>query len=168
MLRKLNQGLTQRDMIAADNPNLIEINAVYGIGSAESIIEAALIQTNIMLNLRDESKISESQAEYYSEVIFKACKILSLPELGDMFNNILAGKYGKFYGNVDPMELTRWCREYMRSRSEIILKDKQLYKREESRLYGDKLPANDPPANEAIADKVANRIKNATSALSRK
>jgi hypothetical protein len=147
-------------MIAADNPNLIEINAVYGSGSAESIIEAALIQTNIMLNLRDESKISGPQAEYYSEVIFEACKILSLPELGDMFNNILAGKYGKFYGNVDPMELTRWCREYVRSRSKIILEDKELYRREEARLYGDKPKGEDnsPPATPEMMKQLSAKI----------
>lgn len=142
--------MTQRDMMMLDNPNLKEIDELYCEGTAEDIISAALIMANTMLNLKDESKISNMQAQFFSGLILDICKALTLPELGLMFTKILSGQYGKFYGQIDPMELSRWCREFMKSRSEIILKDRELYKREEARIYGDKPKIEDSTSSDPI------------------
>lgn len=152
----------------SDNINLKEINELYCDETAENIIGAALIYVNKLLNLKDEHKISDEQAQFFSQLIFQTCKVLTLPELGHMFARFLSGQYGKFYGQIDPMDLSRWCREYMKSRSEIILKDKELYKREESRIYGDPLPLPDQPSDPELANRIMNKIKSATSTISKK
>lgn len=152
----------------ADNPNLREIDELYCEGTACDIIAAALVYANTMLNLKDENKISDAQAQFFSELIFDACKALTLPELGLMFAKILGGQYGKFYGQIDPMELTRWCREFMKSRSEIILKDRELYRREEARLYGDKPVSKDssPPATSDMLAQMNRKISHITRKIS--
>lgn len=147
-------------MMMADNPNLKEIDELYCEGTAEDIISAALVMANTMLNLKDEHKISDIQSQFFSSMIFDICKTLTLPELGLMFSKILGGQYGKFYGQIDPMELTRWCREFMRSRSELILKHKELYRREEARLYGDKPTDMSPVVDDPVRlDRINKRLE---------
>jgi hypothetical protein len=97
---------------------LYELKAVYNKDTPISLIETWLIQLTMYATL----PLSTEQISELSLYIYEELYMLNIAELHLFFKFIKKGKYGSFYGRIDPSELTRWCREYRQERGNYISK----------------------------------------------
>lgn len=70
-------------------------------------------------------KITKEQLRELAGVIAAEYYFLKVTELMVFFFQFKAGRYGKFYGNVDPMTITSALREFADERNVIYIKHEQ-------------------------------------------
>ena len=108
---------------------LMDLQQAYSREAPRFLIESWLMQFALYTGLPVNKEQIKELAFYMYEELF----MLNLAELNLFFKYLKKGKYGSFYGRIDPAELLRWCREYRKERGEYICKLPSYYESEELR-----------------------------------
>ena len=112
-------------------PTLAIINKTYGEGTAATWLIAQIHDLCEFTNSR--GKLDERQMTMLAEIIANEYAFLKSSELLLFFYNFKAGKYGRFYGTVDPLIIEEALAEFMAERQhQIDLKESEEKKREEA------------------------------------
>lgn len=95
-------------------PTLRTVAGAYGRATAEAWLE---IQLNDLARFAGASvKLNAMQSEETARVILAGWPWLNVAELSLFFFRFKAGRYGHFYGAVDPLVITSALREFARQR----------------------------------------------------
>lgn len=97
---------------------LAELKVIYSQEAPRFLIESWLIQFVLYLDL----PLNKGQISELAWYIFEELFMLNIAELNLFFKFIKKGRYGSFYGRIDPAELLRWCREYRKERGAYVSK----------------------------------------------
>ena len=106
-------------------PTLAEINATYGKQTAAMWLVPQLYNLSEYCGCRD--KLQGTPLEECASVIAMEFYYLSVTELMLFFHWFKSGRYGRFYGSVDPLVITTSLREFIRERNVEI----ECHEREE-------------------------------------
>lgn len=106
------------DWITADVPTLAELNAAYGKTASIQWLVIQIYNISEFCGCKD--KLSTAQIHELSRIIEASYYHLKLTELMMFFYRFKTGRYGKFYGAVDPMVITCALREFMQERNQKI------------------------------------------------
>ncbi len=106
------------DWITADVPTLAELNAAYGKTASIQWLVIQIYNISEFCGCKD--KLSTAQIHELSRIIEASYYHLKLTELMMFFYRFKTGRYGKFYGAVDPMVITCALREFMDERNSRI------------------------------------------------
>lgn len=99
-------------------PTLGAINRQYGSTTATVWLIPQI--TNLSEFCGCKNKITPNQIRECATIIAQNYFYLKVSELMLFFYLFKTGRYGKFYGNVDPMVITTALRDFMRDRSDAI------------------------------------------------
>lgn len=116
--------------LAADNqerawfgnaPSLALLNHTYGSNSSAMWLLPQLFDLSEFCGCRE--KMDEQQATELARIITREYGYLKTSEMMLFFYFFKAGRYGRFYGSVDPLIITTTLREdFLREREEAIIK----------------------------------------------
>lgn len=115
------------------SPSLAILKKTYG----ESFPSSWLLPQIFDLVVYSNSKgtLNEQQIEFLAEAIAQEYYYLTVDEFLLFFYRFKLGKYGHFYGVVDPMKITQALDEFCKERNYAIEKhDKQLEAEERDRI----------------------------------
>ena len=101
-------------------PTLSQINVAYGKNTAAACLVPLLTDVSEFCGCKE--KLSEDQLEELSYIIAGEYHWLKITEIMLFFWWFKSGKYGKFYGSVDPMILTSSLKQFVKDRNAIIAK----------------------------------------------
>ena len=120
--------------IAADVPTLALLNQTYGKTASVQWLVVQIYNLSEFCGCKD--KLSTAQIHELSRIIDTSYYHLKLTELMMFFFNFKMGKYGKFYGAVDPMVITCALREFMDERNSRIdqVENERRRKQEEKEM----------------------------------
>ena len=111
--------LCQDDKIAIldDSPTLTELNATYGKSSASMFLVPQLFNISEFCGAKD--KFTEGQIMETAQLIAVSYPWLKVKEVMTFCKQFKLGRYGQFYGSVDPMVITRALKEFLSYRADI-------------------------------------------------
>lgn len=110
-------------------PTLNEIDAAYGKNAGAAWLMPQLFSVGEFAGVRE--KMDEQQTLELAMVIRAKYGFLTVTELMYFFFNLKAGKYGKFYGVVDPMVITEALGVFLDERERYLTKVENERKRAE-------------------------------------
>ena len=117
-----------------DAPVLSELNAVYGEMTATMWLVPQLYDLSEYCGCKD--KLQGKPLEECASVIATEFYYLKVSEIMLYFHRFKSGRYGRFYGSVDPLVITTSLREFVKERSYEIDRrnqEEEERKREEAR-----------------------------------
>ena len=101
-----------------NSPSLVIMNKTYGENFAASWL---LLQIyDLVAYSNSNGTLKGPQAEFLAEAIANEYFYLTASELLLFFYRFKLGKYGQFYGVVDPMRVTMALEEFCKERNEAI------------------------------------------------
>lgn len=107
----------QRAAIMGDYPTLNDINAAYGKGfSTEWLIP----QIDNLSAHTGAKNLTMEQQFGLARIIATEYRHLKVTEILLFFYRFKTGRYGRFYGTVDPMVVTCALREFLQERNTMI------------------------------------------------
>lgn len=119
-------------------PTLAIINKTYGDGTAATWLIAQLHDLCEFTNSR--GKLDERQMTMLAEIIANEYDFLKASELLLFFYKFKAGKYGRFYGTVDPLIIEDALEEFCTEREhKIRIKQAEDEKRAEAAKAGPRI-----------------------------
>ena len=101
-------------------PTLGTLRSAYGKNMPTSWLVPQLL--NLSEYCGCKGKLTDAQLEECARVIASEYFYLKTTELMLFFSRFKAGRYGRFYGNVDPMVITSALLVFRRERAEAIAK----------------------------------------------
>ena len=107
------------DCFFGEYPTLARLKA-YGASTPASWLMPQLLNLSEFCGCRD--KLSISMIEELADIIAQEWYYLKVSELMLFFYWFKSGKYGRFYGSVDPLVITTSLREFVADRNEAISK----------------------------------------------
>lgn len=110
-------GANAQKAIMGDYPTLNDINRAYGEGFATEWMIAQLVNLSESTGAKN---ITEKQLLDLAEIIAIEYRYLKVTEMLLFFFRFKLGKYGHFYGSVDPMVITCAIREFIEDRNNMI------------------------------------------------
>lgn len=128
-------------VLSEDAPTLAIMRHAYGEGFPATWLMPQILDLVVYSN--SKGTLSDRQAEFLAEVIANEYGFLKASELLLFFYNFKTGKYGRFYGVVDPMRIMEALGEFKDERDRVI---EQHRREEEKRLEAQtpKLPTMSP------------------------
>lgn len=115
-----------------ESPSLVILNKTYGDGFAASWLMPQIYDMVVYCN--SKSTLSDQQAEFLAEAIANEYYFLKTSELLLFFYRFKLGRYGQFYGVVDPMRVTMALDEFLKERNiELARHESEMQKAEEER-----------------------------------
>lgn len=99
-------------------PTLATINRNYGENTARTWLVPQIRDLSEFCGCK--GKISDDQMRQCATIIAQQYFYLKVSELMLFFYDFKAAKYGKFYGNVDPMVITGSLRDFIKDRNFAI------------------------------------------------
>lgn len=106
------------------SPSLAILRKTYGDGFPGTWLLPQILDLVVYSN--SKGTLNEQQAEFLAEVIAQEYFFLTSSELLLFFYRFKLGKYGHFYGTVDPMRITKALDEFCDERLRAIAeRDKQ-------------------------------------------
>jgi hypothetical protein len=114
------------DCVMGDYPTLSEVKSEYGANTPVMWLIPQLYDLSEYCGCRD--KLQGRALEGCAEVIASEFYYLKPTELMLFFRWFKAGRYGRFYGSIDPLVITTSLQTFISERNEIIAK----HEREES------------------------------------
>ena len=97
-------GAHKEDAFTCGSPTLNVVDAAYGNNAAVQWLMPQLYAVGEYAGVRD--KMDEAQTLELARTIRAHYGYLTVTELMLFFSNLKAGRYGKFYGAVDPLVIT--------------------------------------------------------------
>ena len=111
-------------------PTLGTLRQAYGKNMPTSWLVPQLL--NLSEYCGCKGKLTDAQLEECARVIANEHSCLKTTELMLFFSRFKAGRYGRFYGNIDPMVITSALMVFRRERAEAIAQH-EAEKREKER-----------------------------------
>ena len=111
--------LCQDDRLAIldESPTLTELNATYGKSSASMFLVPQLFNISEFCGARE--KFTEGQIMETAQLIAVSYPWLKVKEIMTFCKQFKLGRYGQFYGSVDPMVITRALKEFLSFRADV-------------------------------------------------
>jgi len=122
--------------IMGDYPTLADICRVYGKSFSRQWLYPQIADLSMFTSSKN---LNKQQQEALAAVIATEYRYLKVTELLLFFYFFKTGRYGRFYGNVDPMVVTCALRDFVKERN-IFLEE---YERSINNLK-DELDKNNP------------------------
>lgn len=116
--------------VMGDYPTLTDIDAAYGKGFS---IEWLIPQIDNMSVHTGAKNLTEQQQLGLARILATECRHLKITEVLLFFHRFKAGRYGRFYGSVDPMVVTCALQEFISERNTLI--DQYTQAERERKLY---------------------------------
>lgn len=104
-------------------PTLGLLNTTYGKSTAAMWLVPQLYNLSEFCGCKD--KLSANQLKECASVISTEFSYLSVTELMLFFHRFKSGRYGRFYGSVDPLVITTSLRDFIKERSVAYDKHEQ-------------------------------------------
>lgn len=120
------KSIDRRSLISKNTFNLRDLKVIYSDNTPCLLIETYLAYLNHHLNFKDEYKLHEAQIKNLGRQLLIILGEITMGELWLFFEQIFNSHFDNFYGNIDPMKITSWARQYMSERGDVILKDHEL------------------------------------------
>ena len=98
-----------------DYPTLAKLNQEYCYNASILWLNVQIYNISEFCGCKD--KISQDQILECSRVITATFPFLKVSEIMLFFFQFKAGKYGRFYGSVDPLVITTSLRDFLRERN---------------------------------------------------
>lgn len=117
----------EKDCLMGQYPTLAEINKGYGQTMAMAWLVPQLLDLSEYCGCKE--KLNQHQMHGLAYIIATDFFYLKVSELMLFFHRFKSGRYGKFYGSVDPLVITKALREFVVERSNAI----DRYENEERR-----------------------------------
>jgi len=111
------------DCFFGDHPTLGKIRAGYGENAPVMWLIPQLYNLSEYCGCKD--KLQGSPLEDCANVIATDFFYLKVSELMLFFHRFKSGKYGRFYGSVDPLVITTSLRDFLRERAYAIDRHEQ-------------------------------------------
>lgn len=102
------------------SPSLAILRKTYGEGFPATWLLPQILDLVVYSN--SKGTLNEQQAEFLAEAIAQEYFFLTSSELLLFFYRFKLGKYGQFYGTVDPMRITQALNEFCDERVHAIAK----------------------------------------------
>ncbi len=103
-----------------DAPTLAIMRQTYGDGFPATWLLPQILDLVVYSNSR--GTLNEQQQEFLAETIANEYYFLKASELQLFFYRFKSGRYGHFYGSVDPMRITMALEEFVKERNREIAK----------------------------------------------
>lgn len=136
-------GANPEAAITGDYPTLADINTAYGEGFAAEWLMPHI--ANLALYTGAKNLTVEQELEL-SRIIASSYGYLKITELLLFFFRFKAGRYGHFYGSVDPMVITCAMQDFMAERNDIL----RNHEREQQENFEDTPAISDEKLQEYI------------------
>lgn len=133
-------------------PTLNEIDAAYGKNAGAAWLMPQLFSVGEFAGVRE--KMDEQQTLELAMVIRARYGFLTVTELMYFFFNLKAGKYGKFYGVVDPMVITEALGVFLNERNLYLTDVENQRKRAERDAIYERTDALTPEQVRMLRDKL--------------
>lgn len=117
-------AIKQEKAIMGDYPTLFDICLAYGKTFAEQWLYPQIADLSTFTGAKN---LDKEQMHKLASVIAAEYRFLKVTELLLFFHRFKAGRYGRFYGSVDPMVITCALRDFMQERNALL----DLYERAE-------------------------------------
>ncbi len=104
--------------VTGSAPTLAQVNAAYGANTSAACLIPMLTDVSEFCGCKE--KITTKQIDTLADIIVDGYHWLKVTELMLFFWWFKAGRYGRFYGAVDPMVITTALREFVKDRGAII------------------------------------------------
>lgn len=111
-------------------PSMAVLSAAYGDKVCESWLSIQLQDLANYTGAKD--KLDNLQCENTAAVIATQFYFLTVAEIMIFFVHFKAGKYGRFYGSVDPLVITQALQAFLKERS-VKIEKKERERREAER-----------------------------------
>ncbi|MBR4828188.1 MAG: hypothetical protein IKZ92_00080 [Muribaculaceae bacterium] len=131
----------ERAILSEDAPTLAIMRHAYGDGFPATWLLPQILDLVVYSN--SKGTLSDRQAEFLAEVIANEYGFLKASELLLFFYQFKTGKYGHFYGSVDPMRITIALDEFCDERERVL----ECHEREQEKIreaQEPKLPSISP------------------------
>lgn len=99
-------------------PTLAQVRIAYGENMPSAWLVPQLVDLSEFCGCRD--KINDTQMRQLAKMISQDFYYLKISELMLFFRWMKSGKYGHFYGSVDPMRIMCALREFLSERNDIL------------------------------------------------
>ena len=107
-----------------DAPVLSELNMTYGEMTATMWLVPQLYNLSEYCGARD--KLQGKPLEECASVIASDFYYLKVSELMLFFHRFKSGRYGRFYGSIDPLIITTSLREFVKERNNATYEHEQI------------------------------------------
>lgn len=104
--------------VGEDHPTLARLNAMFDESFSTSWLMAQLYDLSEYCGVKD--KLSSRMLTQCARVISANYYYLKVTELLLFFSRFKAGRYGHFYGSVDPLVIMQALREFIAERNDMI------------------------------------------------
>lgn len=111
---------------------LAEIKREFGNGAPTAWLIPHLTELSVFAGCKD--KLTKEQIRECAILIAQEYFYLKVTELMLFFRNFKLGKYGKFYGAVDPLVIMSALRDFMEERNEAYFKHEGEVSRQKEKL----------------------------------
>lgn len=115
-----------QDCLFGDYPTLADLRNDYGDNTAKIWLIPQLYNLSEFCGVKD--KLEGTPLEETAFVIATEYYYLKISELMLFFHRFKSGKYGRFYGSVDPLIITTALRDFIRERNVEIDRYEQCQK----------------------------------------
>jgi len=124
-------AIKQEKAIMGDYPTLFDICLAYGKTFAEQWLYPQIADLSMFTGAKN---LNAEQVKNLASVIAAEYRFLKVTELLLFFHRFKAGRYGRFYGTVDPMVITCALRDFMKERNSLL----EQYESEQKKLESSK------------------------------
>lgn len=100
--------------ITGDYPTLMDINNAYGKTFAKQWLYPQIADLSMFTGAKN---LNKEQQESLASIIAAEYRYLKVTELLLFFYFFKTGRYGRFYGSVDPMVITCALRDFIKERN---------------------------------------------------
>lgn len=129
--RQVKAAQNLSDSIMGDHPTLADINIAYNDGQCKNAAAKWLsVHIGDLSKFTGAKNIDANQQRELARIIASAYGYLKVTELLLFFYFFKTGRYGRFYGSVDPMVITCALRDFIKERNIFI----EQYEREQNNL----------------------------------
>lgn len=97
---------------------MAQLKKVYGEKAVLALIQAWVFDLGNFVGVKE--KANESQLRELSELFYEEAYFLNLAELGLFFNRVKRGKYGEFFGAIDPLKILKFLDEFLSERNQAV------------------------------------------------
>jgi hypothetical protein len=99
---------------------LNELAVIYTKKTPLFMIENWL--NGLLVYLNFDAQREDYQMSQLAKYIYEDLHFMNLQEITLFFRYVKRGKYGEFYGKIDPVKMLIWCREFRQERGNYISK----------------------------------------------
>ena len=144
--------------LTRDYPTLSEVDMTYGDGTSDNWLVVQLADVAMFTGTRRFDKYQQTAT---ARLITSQYFYLKITELLVFFQWFKSGKYGRFFGNVDPMVVTCALRDFVVERNERLA----IYEQEQRKAKEEEERRENPPISYEEWKRIkAEREKNAPKA----